>query len=142
MRLRVRVVRVARRQNDAPPTSSCRRSRRSPTCPYHCLLYTSAARLVRLALEGAPAGSSAHAVAEQGIATRAIAEAIGNGLGVPVISIPESEAGDHFGWMGRFFGADATSSNTITRELLHWTPTHQGLLEDLADGFYFAETRD
>ena len=101
-----------------------------------------AARLVRLALEGAPAGSSAHAVAEQGIATRAIAEAIGNGLGVPVISVPESEAGDHFGWMGRFFGADATSSNTITRELLHWTPTHQGLLEDLADGFYFAETRD
>ena len=101
-----------------------------------------AARLVRLALEGAPAGFSAHAVAEQGIATRAIAEAIGKGLGVPVISIPESDAGDHFGWMGLFFGADATSLNTITRELLKWTPTHQGLLEDLSEGFYFGETRD
>jgi len=56
-----------------------------------------AARLVRLTLEGAPAGTSVHAVAEPGIATRAIAEAIGSGLGVPVVSIPSDEAGDHFG---------------------------------------------
>jgi len=98
-----------------------------------------AARLVRLSLEGAPAGSSVHAVAEPGIATTAIAEAIGKGLGLSVISIPINEAGEHFGWMGRFFGADATASNTITRELLNWEPTHQGLLEDLNEGHYFRE---
>src|SRR5665213_803502 len=68
-----------------------------------------------------------------------IAEAIGKGLGLSVISIPINEAGEHFGWMGRFFGADATASNTITRELLNWEPTHQGLLEDLNEGHYFRE---
>lgn len=96
-----------------------------------------AARLVRLTLEGAPAGTSVHAVAESGIPTRAIAEAIGKGLGLPVISIASTDADDHFGWMARFFGADATASNTITRELLNWDPTHQGLLEDLHEGHYF-----
>jgi nucleoside-diphosphate-sugar epimerase len=101
-----------------------------------------AARLVRLTLEGAPAGTSVHAVAEQGITTRSIAEAIGRGLDLPVVSIPASEAGEHFGWMGRFFGADATASNTITRELLTWEPSHQGLLEDLSEDFYFREARD
>ena len=101
-----------------------------------------AARLVRLTLEGAPAGTSVHAVAEPGIATRAIAEAIGNGLGLSVISIPVDESSDHFGWMGRFFGADATASNTITRELLDWQPTHHGLLEDLQEGHYFREALD
>ena len=101
-----------------------------------------AARLVRLTLEGAPAGTSVHAVAEQGITTRSIAEAIGKGLDLPVVSIPASEAGEHFGWMGRFFGADATASNTITRELLTWEPSHQGLLEDLSEDFYFREARD
>src|ERR1039458_2401772 len=96
-----------------------------------------AARLVRLALEGAPAGSSVHAVAEPGIATRAIAEAIGAELGVPVISVSSEDANEHFGRMGRFFSADATASNTITRSLLGWEPTHQGLLEDLSEGHYF-----
>jgi len=99
-----------------------------------------AARLVRLTLEGAPAGTSVHAVAEPGIATRAIAEAIGSGLGVPVVSIPSDEAGDHFGWMSRFFAMDATASNTITRELLSWEPTHQGLLADLSEGHYFKDS--
>jgi nucleoside-diphosphate-sugar epimerase len=96
-----------------------------------------AARLVRLALEKAPAGSSLHAVGEPGIPTKSIAEAIGVGLGVPAISVARDDASEHFGWMGRFFGANATASNTITRELLGWDPTHQGLLEDLAAGYYF-----
>jgi nucleoside-diphosphate-sugar epimerase len=96
-----------------------------------------AARLVRLTLEGAPAGSSVHAVAEPGIATRAIAEAIGAGLGVAVVTVSSEDASEHFGWMGRFFSADATASNTITRSLLGWEPTHQGLLEDLSEGHYF-----
>ena len=99
-----------------------------------------AARLVRLTLEGAPAGSSVHAVAESGIATKAIAHAIGAGLGDPVVSVSNEEAVDHFGWMSRFFGMDATASNTITRELLGWEPTHQGLLDDLSEGHYFRET--
>jgi nucleoside-diphosphate-sugar epimerase len=96
-----------------------------------------AARLVRLALEGAPAGSSLHAVAESGIPTKAIAQAIGTGLGLPIVAVARDDAAEHFGWMGRFFGANATASNTMTRELLGWNPTHQGLLEDLAAGFYF-----
>jgi nucleoside-diphosphate-sugar epimerase len=101
-----------------------------------------AARLVRLALENAPAGSSVHAVAEQGIPTKAIAEAIGAGLHVPVVSIAKGDADEHFGWMARFFGADATASNTYTRELLTWEPTHQGLLADLAEDHYFRTSRD
>jgi nucleoside-diphosphate-sugar epimerase len=96
-----------------------------------------AARLVRLTLEGALAGTSVHAVAEERIPTRALAEAIGRGLGLSLISIPVDDASDHFGWMARFFGADASSSNTITRELLGWEPAHQGLLEDLDAGFYY-----
>jgi nucleoside-diphosphate-sugar epimerase len=96
-----------------------------------------AARLVRLTLEGAPAGSSVHAVAEPGIATRAIAEAIGAELGVPAVTVSSEDASEHFGWIGRFFSADATASNTITRSLLGWEPTHQGLLEDLSEGHYF-----
>jgi len=101
-----------------------------------------AARLVRLTLEGAPAGTSVHAVAESGITTKAIAEAIGVGLGLSVTSIPVDAASDHFGWMGRFFGADTTASNTITRELLDWEPTRQGLLEDLHEGHYFRQSQD
>jgi nucleoside-diphosphate-sugar epimerase len=96
-----------------------------------------AARLVRLTLEGAPAGSSVHAVAEPGIATKAIAHAIGAGLGVPVVSVSNEEAVDHFGWISQFFAMDATASNTITRELLEWEPTHQSLLEDLSEDHYF-----
>jgi nucleoside-diphosphate-sugar epimerase len=96
-----------------------------------------AAQLVRLTLERAPAGFSSHAVAETGIPTKVIAEVIGAGLGLPVVSIAPNDAAEHFGWMGRFFGADATASNTITRELLDWTPTHQGLIEDLNAGYYF-----
>jgi nucleoside-diphosphate-sugar epimerase len=96
-----------------------------------------AARLVRLTLERAPAGTSVHAVAEPGITTKLIAEAIGAGLGVPVVSVASDDAAEHFGWMGRFFGADATATNTVTRALLDWEPTHQGLLEDLSEGHYF-----
>ena len=76
-------------------------------------------------------------MAEEGLSTRAIAEAIGEGLGLPVVSIPAERAADHFGWIARFFGADATASSAITRELLGWKPTHAGLLEDLAEGHYF-----
>jgi nucleoside-diphosphate-sugar epimerase len=96
-----------------------------------------AASLVRLAVDGAPAGSSVHALAEEGIPTREIAEAIGAGLDVPVVSVPTDRAAEHFGWLARFFRADIVASNTITRDLLGWQPTHPGLIEDLAEGSYF-----
>ncbi len=85
----------------------------------------------------APAGSVVHAVAEEGVPTRVIAEAIGRGLGLPVESVPSEAAGDHFGWIGGFFAADAPASNTLTRELLGWQPTQPGLIEDLDQGHYF-----
>ena len=78
-----------------------------------------------------------HAVAEEGVPTRDIAEAIGRGLDVPVVSIPAAQAVDHFGWLGRFFGADAPASNTLTRELTGWAPTQPGLVADLDQGHYF-----
>lgn len=96
-----------------------------------------AAQLVRLAVESAPAGSVLHAVGEEGVSAKEIAEAIGQGLGLPVTSVPAEQAMEHFGWMGMFFGADCPASHALTSELLGWQPTHQGLLADLAEGSYF-----
>jgi nucleoside-diphosphate-sugar epimerase len=99
-----------------------------------------AANLVRLAVDDARAGSVLHAVGEEGVPTRAIAEAIGRQLDLPVVSIPSDKAVEHFDWLGRFFGADCAASNELTRELLGWEPTHQGLIEDLEQGHYFQAT--
>jgi nucleoside-diphosphate-sugar epimerase len=95
-----------------------------------------AAGLVRLALESAPAGSRVHAVAEEGIASREIAQAIGDHLGVPAVSVAPDDAEAHFGWIGRFFGTDMTATTDLTRALLGWTPTGPTLLEDIAAGAY------
>jgi nucleoside-diphosphate-sugar epimerase len=92
-----------------------------------------AARLFRLALESAPAGSILHAVAEEGVPTREIAAAIGRHLDLPVVAV----APEHFGWLGGFFSADIRASSTLTRELVGWEPTHPGLVEDLDQGHYF-----
>jgi nucleoside-diphosphate-sugar epimerase len=97
-----------------------------------------AAALVRLAVDKAPAGSVLHAIAEEGIATREIAETIGRHLGVPVVSVPADRAGEHFGWLATFFGTDAPTSSRLTRELLGWEPTQPGLIADLDAGHYFA----
>lgn len=96
-----------------------------------------AARLVRLALDKAPAGSVVHAVAEEGIPTRDIAEVVGRHLGVPAVSVDPHDVASHFGWIGAFFGLDIPASSAITRELLDWTPTRPGLIEDLEAGYYF-----
>ncbi len=98
------------------------------------------ARLVRLALEKAPAGSRTHAVAEEGIPARTIAEAIGRQLGVPSVSVASDDAAAHFGWIGAFFAMDIPASSAMTRERLGWTPTHPGLVADLDAGFYTRET--
>ncbi|MFI5500942.1 SDR family oxidoreductase [Nocardia asteroides] len=97
---------------------------------------TDAARLVQLALETAPAGSILHAVAETAISTRAIAEAIGRTLDIPVVSLPPQNATGHFGVVGRFFGMDMSASSAHTRDLLSWTTSGPTLLDDIAAGAY------
>ena len=97
-----------------------------------------AARLVHLGLQKAPAGSLLHAIAEEGIPTRRIAEAIGNALDLPVASISAENAPAHFGWIGGFFGMDVPASSARTQELLGWTPTGPTLLDDLGTGAYSA----
>ena len=90
-----------------------------------------AARMFWLALEKAPAGSRLHAVAEEGIALRTIAEAIGKGLGLPVRGLTLEESLAHFGWMSAFVGQDNLTTSAITREILGWEPREVGLLADL-----------
>jgi nucleoside-diphosphate-sugar epimerase len=99
-----------------------------------------AARVFRLALEEAPPASVFHAVADEGVPTRTIAEVIGRHLDVPVVSVPPDQAGEHFGFLGRFFAIDAVASSALTRERLDWSPTEPGLIEDLDEGHYFADT--
>jgi nucleoside-diphosphate-sugar epimerase len=98
-----------------------------------------AAHLYRLALESAPAGSRLHAVAEEGIPVRDIAEVIGRHLDLPVKSIDEGDAAAHFGPIAGFVGLDNLTSSALTRQLLDWQPVHPGLLEDLDNGHYFSE---
>jgi len=96
-----------------------------------------AAHLFRLALEKAPAGSSLHAVADEGVPIRAITEVIGRHLDVPVVSVPAGEASEHFGFLAGFLAADNPVSSALTRALLGWQPAHPGLIEDLDKGHYF-----
>jgi nucleoside-diphosphate-sugar epimerase len=96
-----------------------------------------AARLFRLATESAPAGSVLHAVGDEGVPIRAIAEVFGQQLGLPVVSIPPEDAAERFSFLAGFIGLDSPASATITRELLNWQPTHPGLIEDLEQGHYF-----
>ena len=89
------------------------------------------ARLYRLALEKHETGAKYHAVAEEGVALRDIADAIGKGLKVPVESRPREEAQAHFGWLSALAGNDLAASSTKTRKTLGWTPTGPGLIADL-----------
>ena len=96
-----------------------------------------AALLYRLALENAPAGSVLHAVADEGVPVREIAEVIGKRLGLPVTSVPVEEAGAHFGWLGHFVSSDLVGTSALTRERFGWTPTRIGLLADVDHDYYF-----
>jgi nucleoside-diphosphate-sugar epimerase len=96
-----------------------------------------AARMVRLGLEQAAPGAVLHAIGEEGIPTRTIAEAIGRGLDVPVQSIAQGDAVAHFGFLGMLFGWDIPTSSVITQERYGWTPTGPTLIEDLDAGVYF-----
>jgi nucleoside-diphosphate-sugar epimerase len=95
-----------------------------------------AARLVRLALDGAPSGTRVHAVSEEGLLSRDIAGAIGRHLGLPTVAVAPEHAADHFGWISRFFGMNLTATSARTRDLLDWQPEQPGLFEDIAAGAY------
>ncbi len=98
-----------------------------------------AARLARLAVEAAPAGSVLHAAGEDGVPFLRIAEVMGRGLDLPTGSVDPANAFEHFGFLGLFAGLDSPASATLTRELLGWEPTGPSLLEDLEKDYYYHE---
>ena len=96
------------------------------------------AHLYRLAVEQTGPGVTVyHAVQEEGVALRKIAETLGKGLKVPVVSIGPEKAAEHFGWIARFAGLDMPASSEWTRKMLGWEPTGPGLIEDLTNMKYF-----
>ncbi len=95
-----------------------------------------AARMVVLGLDKAPAGARLHAVAEEGIPSREIAEAIGRAFDLPVVAIPHGDVSEHFGWIGPFFSVDMAGTSVATQQLLGWTPTGPTLVDDIAGGAY------
>ena len=100
------------------------------------------ARLYRLALEKHEAGAKYHAVGEEGVAMRDIAESIGRGLKVPVVSLSPEEAAAHFGWLAIFAGLDMPASSAQTQQRLGWQPTGPGLIADLEKMIYFESKAD
>jgi len=100
-----------------------------------------AARLYRLALESARAGTRLHAVADRSVPFRDIADVIGRKLGLPSASIAAEDAGEHFSFLGAFVSLDNPTSSELTRELMGWRPTHLGLIADLEQGHYFEQAR-
>jgi nucleoside-diphosphate-sugar epimerase len=96
------------------------------------------ARLFRLALEQAVPGTRLHAVAEEGVTMRAIAEVIGERLGVPVRRLTQDEAQAHFDWLARFVAIDNPTSSALTRDTLGWRPQELELLTDMRESGYFS----
>ncbi|MFD5506516.1 3-beta hydroxysteroid dehydrogenase [Streptomyces sp. NPDC127051] len=96
-----------------------------------------AARLFHLALEKAPAGSTLHAVADEGVPLRDIADITGRNLNLPVATVAPVDAAEHFAWPAPVLAADQPASSTLTRELLGWQPAQPGLVDDLDEGHYF-----
>jgi nucleoside-diphosphate-sugar epimerase len=97
------------------------------------------AHLFRLAVEKAPAGSTLHAIADEGVPIRDIAEVIGRHLNLPAVSISPEDAAEQFSWLSHFVAADSPASSALTRELMGWEPTRSGLIEDLDEGHYFRQ---
>jgi nucleoside-diphosphate-sugar epimerase len=93
------------------------------------------ARLYRLALENHQPGARYHATAESRIPFRLIAQALGEGLGLPAVSVPANEAMAQFGWLSSFAGRDMSSHSSKTRARLSWVPAGPGLIEDLKGCF-------
>jgi nucleoside-diphosphate-sugar epimerase len=99
-----------------------------------------AAHLYRLVLEKGMAGASYHAIGDEGVPTKEVAEVIGRGLKVPVVSKSGEDAGSHFGWMARFFSLDGPASSKRTEQELGWRPKQRGLIEDMEKADYFKST--
>lgn len=99
-----------------------------------------AARLYRLALEKGSAGANYHGVADEGVAAREIARAIGERLSLSVVSRSSEKASDHFGWIGQFFAMDGPASSLQTQEQLGWRPMQPSLISDLEESHYFEPT--
>jgi nucleoside-diphosphate-sugar epimerase len=95
------------------------------------------AHLFCLAVENAPAGSTLHAVADEGVPIRDIAQVIGRHLDLQVVSLAPEDAAAHFTWMAGFIGIDSPASSALTREQLGWQPAQPGLIDDLNQGHYF-----
>ena len=95
--------------------------------------YLDVARLYRLAIEKAEPNAKYHAVAEEGVSMREIAEAMGRRLKLPVKSIAPEEAQAYFGWLAMFAGLDMPASSAQTRRKLGWEPTGPGLIADLEE---------
>ena len=89
------------------------------------------ARLYVLAIERAEAGARYHAVAEEGITAKAIAETLAEELRIPAVSVAPEDAADHFGWMAMFVGLNMPASSAWTRETLGWEPSGPDLISDL-----------
>jgi nucleoside-diphosphate-sugar epimerase len=98
-----------------------------------------AARLYRLAAESAPAGSRLHAVGDEGVPFREIAEVIGRHLDLPVKGLAADETGTHFGWLAAFAALDLPATSTRTQRLLDWRPSGPRLIEDMEMGHYFTQ---
>jgi nucleoside-diphosphate-sugar epimerase len=98
-----------------------------------------AARLFRLAVEQAPAGSILHAAGEEGVELRAVAEVIGRKLDIPVRPVAPENAEQHFSFLAHFLGLDSPASSARTRQLLGWDPTGPGLLDDLGQDYYYRD---
>jgi len=101
-----------------------------------------AARVFRLALESAPSGSALHAIGDEGVPIREIAEIFASHLDVPTTSVTPEQVGEYVGWLGGFWGLDNPASAQITRKRLGWQPIQPGLIEDLDAGHYFQETHE
>ncbi len=95
------------------------------------------ARLFRLALEAAPAGTRLHGAGEQGVPFKDIAEAIGRQLKLPVVRITAEDAADHFGFLSAFVSLDNPTSSGLTQQLLGWKPEGPELIPDIEQGHYF-----
>jgi len=101
-----------------------------------------AAHLYRLVLEKGIAGATYHGVADEGVSTREIAEAIGRGLKLQVVCKSREEAANHFGWIAHFFAIDGPASSALTLERLGWRPVQPGLIADLNADHYFEHAAD
>jgi nucleoside-diphosphate-sugar epimerase len=101
-----------------------------------------AARLYRLALEKQEAGARYHAIAEEGVSFKDLADSICHGLQVPVVSKSPEESAAHFGWLGMFVGRDLAGSSLQTQARLGWRPIGPGLITDLEQMRYSQTTAD